>query len=278
MWDRAAVRAAAHPARRSAAGWASWRLSIGLMVLLATYHGLLAIWSSSSAPGCRPRHRRPRALLDRLPAAAREHWPPACGGGCPDSGASCPPSRLFRREAPRTGSGSCRRCDRRAGARALLERLGYRVSAPPTGASQIWGVKRRWAALGTYLFHGAFASCSRSASCSRCSRVAESASARRGRRGVTSGEPGQVVSQISASATAGSLAPRRGRASGSWTSAPSSGRPAALHRAGLRARTVRVGGAETTRINRPLWLGTGATFLSACLDSATRPATKSETR
>jgi hypothetical protein len=130
----------------------STRLSIVLMVVMAQYYLFLAIWSGSSPPHVVQNIARliPFWLLHallltntgvclwkRIPVLKRD--------------VSSSP-RLIERPAeweseipPETSTDA---------AGLLLRGLGYR---PETlGADRVWGLRRRWAALGSYLFHGAF--------------------------------------------------------------------------------------------------------------------------
>lgn len=140
--------------RLAAAGWrsaGSWRLSVGVMVLAAFYHGLLAIWALSAPPqvvgniaALAPFWLLYLLLLAntglclwrRLPTLARQM---AAGPTLEEH----PPD--WRRWTGGLAVGEV------AG---RLRRAGWRVAAPAGG--RLFGVRRRWAALGTYLFHGAF--------------------------------------------------------------------------------------------------------------------------
>jgi hypothetical protein len=151
MWDRLlyGLRARTPDLGR---GLGSWRLSIVLMVLAALYYALLAIWASSSPPHVVQNiaSLAPFSLLYALllvntvvclwsrldvlkhQLSARpslDHTPPD----------------WEHRTGPTAGA--------EAGTRAM-RRLGYRPR--PTADGGWWGVRRRWSALGTYLFHGAF--------------------------------------------------------------------------------------------------------------------------
>jgi hypothetical protein len=150
MWDRAlyTLRGRIPDVGR---GLGSWRLSIVLMVLAGLYYGLLAIWATSSPPhvvqniGSLIPFWALYALLlintvvclwTRLGALKRDVSPgPSLNRAAPEW------------EWP-TGE-----LDLEA-MRERLRRLGYRTRS--TGEGGLWGVRRRFAALGTYLFHGAF--------------------------------------------------------------------------------------------------------------------------
>jgi hypothetical protein len=130
----------------------SWRLSIVLMVLAALYYVLLAIWAGSAPPhmvrniaGLAPFWILYALLLlntgvclwNRLPTLRRDlsrrprwrdrptDWEVVSGPGLDE-----------------------------AGARRMIRGLGYRPTWSEDG--RVGGVRRRWSALGTYLFHGAF--------------------------------------------------------------------------------------------------------------------------
>jgi hypothetical protein len=151
MWDRALFRIRAiGPEIGPLLG--SWKLSVVLMVASGLYYAFLAIWATSSPPhvvqniaGLLPFwlvygllllntfvclwRRIPGLRRDLGPGPAYGKTPPAWSCGWPAD-----PSEQ--------------------GAALALERQGYRVS--PEGTGRLRGVRRRWAALGTYLFHGAF--------------------------------------------------------------------------------------------------------------------------
>jgi len=150
MWDRAlyTLRGRIPDLGR---GLGSWRLSIVLMVLAGLYYGLLAIWATSSPPhvvqniaSLLPFWVLYALLLintvvclwTRLGALRRDLSPgPSLSRLAPDWER---PTQEPNLEAMNT----------------RLRNLGYRTR--PTGDGGLWGVRRRFAALGTYLFHGAF--------------------------------------------------------------------------------------------------------------------------
>ena len=127
----------------------SWKLSIVLMVLAALYYLLLAIWAGSSPPHV------VRNIASLAPFWALYVLLLVNTGTC-----------LWRRLAilkHELASGSNYR-DRppdwtmpagQESAEIALKRAGYRVRPDGVGAVTI-GSRGRWAALGTYLFHGAF--------------------------------------------------------------------------------------------------------------------------
>jgi len=128
----------------------SWRLSIVLMVVAALYYAFLAIWAGSSPPHVVQNIaslvpfwlvyglllvNTGVCLWNRFPTLKRDlSRSPRWGDRPPDWEVD-------------SGVGP----DEAAG---LLRALGYRPSWEQPG--RIGGVRRRWTALGTYLFHGAF--------------------------------------------------------------------------------------------------------------------------
>jgi hypothetical protein len=151
MWDRllfAARRLTVDLGSRLG----SWRLSIVLMVVAALYYGFLAIWATSSPPH-----------VVRSIAALVPFW--LVYGLLLVNTGVCLWNRLptLRRDLslrPRWGERPpdwSVDVDRQVGpedARRLLGGLGYRPAWEDAG--RVGGVRRRWTALGTYLFHGAF--------------------------------------------------------------------------------------------------------------------------
>lgn len=130
----------------------AWQLSVGLMALSALYQVFLAVWARSAPPH-----------VVRNIAALAPYWilytlllvntgvclwrrlgllrqqlgaHPWLAHGAADWQVALPPGVVA------------------GGPRALLARLGYRARTLEDGSA--WGVRRRFAALGTYLFHGAF--------------------------------------------------------------------------------------------------------------------------
>jgi len=151
MWDRSlfAVRRFGLDVGRRLG---SWRLSIVLMILAGTYYAFLAIWAGSSPPHM---VRNIAVLLpfwivyllmlvniavclwQRLPLLRR------------DIGRE---PRLIERPAdwtietePDVGPEA---------AREILRRNGYGVTR--LDPDRVTGLRQRWSALGTFLFHGAF--------------------------------------------------------------------------------------------------------------------------
>jgi cytochrome c biogenesis protein ResB len=130
----------------------SWRLSIVLMVVAALYYGLLAIWATSSPPH-----------VVRNIASLVPFW--LVYGLLLVNTGVCLWNRLptLRKDLSRRPRWSERSPDwiveARDGldpeeVRGLLRRFGYRPAWEEPG--RVGGVRKRWAALGTYLFHGAF--------------------------------------------------------------------------------------------------------------------------
>jgi hypothetical protein len=142
--------------RRAVPEFGQWlgstRLSVVLMIVAAQYYLFLAIWSASSPPhvvqniaGLIPFWlvyglmliNTGVCLWNRFPVLRRDL-------------AAAP--RLTERPAdweldtPPVTSAD--------GAHTLLRRLGFRTGI--RNVDHVWGLRRRWTALGTYLFHGAF--------------------------------------------------------------------------------------------------------------------------
>jgi len=130
----------------------SRKLSIVLMVVAAFYYGLLAVWAALSPPDV---VRRIASLIPfwlvyalllintgvclwrRLPALRRDlRGEPAA--------VKTPPSAQITTDA---------NVDHH-NAKEILKDLGFRN----TGEFEdgVWGMRRRWASLGTFLFHGSF--------------------------------------------------------------------------------------------------------------------------
>jgi hypothetical protein len=151
MWDRA-LYAVRRLTVDLGGRLGSWRLSIVLMIVAALYYGLLAVWATSSPPhvvgniaGLIPFWLVYAFLLvntgvclwNRLPTLRKDlslgrRW----SGRSPDWVVETP-AGLEPDEA-----------------RALLRGAGYRPAWAESG--RVGGVRKRWTALGTYLFHGAF--------------------------------------------------------------------------------------------------------------------------
>ncbi len=130
----------------------SWRLSIVLMALAALYYGFLAIWATSSPPH----------VVGNI-ASLAPFW--LLYGLLLVNTGTCLWRRLpvLRRQIGRQPMLVERQPDWElpkapvAGEQQAVEtlrRLGYRCLR--TGEGVVGGVRRRWAALGTFLFHGAF--------------------------------------------------------------------------------------------------------------------------
>jgi len=130
----------------------SWRLSVVLMILAGLYYVFLAIWASSSPPHVVENIASmiPFWLLyglmlvntgvclwRRIPALRLDlARPPRWAGREPDWSAE-----------------AADQADPDA-ARKLLKKIGFRPAW--RGPGVVGGYRRRWTALGTFLFHGAF--------------------------------------------------------------------------------------------------------------------------
>lgn len=130
----------------------SWKLSVAAMIVAAMYYGFLAIWAASSPPDVVQRialllpfwlvyflllANTGVCLWRRFPSLRRDlRDEPAAVKTPPAKVVETPPGTTQRE------------------AQALLRRLGY-ASIREIGDG-VWGVRRRWASLGTYLFHGSF--------------------------------------------------------------------------------------------------------------------------
>jgi hypothetical protein len=151
MWDRLLFAV-----RRTIPDLGLWlgstRLSVVLMILTAQYYLFLAIWSGASPPhvvrniaGLIPFWLLYALLLLNTGACLWNRFPVLRR----DLAAS--PRLTERPEDWRISLSSHPGPEE---ARILLRRLGHHpVIAEP---GRVWGYRRRWAALGTYLFHGAF--------------------------------------------------------------------------------------------------------------------------
>ncbi len=130
----------------------SWKLSIVLMVVVAFYYGLLAVWAALSPPDV---VRRIASLIPfwlvyaallintgvclwrRLPALQRElRMEPTA--------IKTPPAARIPTAADLDP----------AHAGDTLRELGFKNTDEVEDG--VWGVRQRWAPLGTFLFHGAF--------------------------------------------------------------------------------------------------------------------------
>jgi hypothetical protein len=228
----------------------STRLSIVLMVVTVQYYLFLAIWAGSSPPhvvqniaGLIPFWLLYALLLintgtclwKRIPVLKRDL-------------ATSP--RLTERQPDWELETRPETTAEEAG--ELLRRVGFRHVA--IDGERAWGIRRRWAALGTYLFHGAFFLLAAGFLLTFLSRQEVKVRVATGEQ--YTGGPDQLLS----------ISPPR---------ALSLGIPAlAFEVANIRpefwsdqllfttleAQIERNGRRSTTRINRPLWIGP-ATFL-----------------
>lgn len=130
----------------------SWKLSVVLMVVAASYYGFLAIWASASPPHVVQRiaslapfwvvytlllANTGVCLWRRLPSLRRDlRVEPAA--------VTTQPARVLETPPGMTPDA----------ARGLMRRLGFRTTR--TQGQGVWGLRQRWAPLGTYLFHGSF--------------------------------------------------------------------------------------------------------------------------
>lgn len=229
----------------------SWRLSIVLMVLAVQYYVFLAIWAGSSPPhvvrniaSMIPFWLVYAALLLntgvclwrripglRLDLARGPRW-----AGRPPDWSVVAPAGVDAN-----------------GARRLLEKLGYRVAWEREGA--VGGYRRRWAALGTYLFHGAFFVLAVGFLLSLLTRQEARAWAAVGEE--FRSQPDQFLSQALPAGFGAGIPDIRFRVDRIF---PEFWRDQFLFTT-LEADLVLPGGKrKTTRINRPLWLSFG-TFL-----------------
>jgi hypothetical protein len=228
----------------------SWKLSTVLMVTAGLYYGFLAIWSTSS-----PAHvvqniarllpfwivyglllvNTGVCLWRRLPALKRQSAPTPTRG-----------------EEPPEWEVSFPAADAEA-ATKTLRRHGFRTVFPLERG--VAGVKRRWAALGTYLFHGAFFLIALGFLLTILTRYEARVWTAVGEEFV--GEAPQFLSQspprvLSLGAPALSFRVEEIR--------PQFWRDQLLFTKLEADLLLAGGGLETTRINRPLWVGP-ATFL-----------------
>jgi len=230
---------------------ASWKLSVVLMTLAALYHAFLAIWGYASPPDV-VRNIASLAVFQIIYALLLVNTGFCLWRRLPSLLQSLAPEPLFvqrpalwqTRVAWPSDPGAVRRA---------LRRLGYRTHTLADG--EIAGVKGRWAALGTLLFHAAFFVLALGFFLSAAMRTEAQLWGAVGEP--VTGAPEQVLSVT---------APR------AWS--------LGLERPAFRVDDIRVafwrdqmlfttleasltlddGGPATTRINRPLWLG-WATFL-----------------
>jgi hypothetical protein len=250
MWDKAgyAVRRSLHVA---SAQLGSWRLSIVLMVLAALYFALLAIWSSASPPhvvrniaGLLPfwivyalmLANTGVCLWRRLPGLVRDTARAPNRAGRPadwtlESPAGIEPAQM----------------------RSILRSGGFRRPVERDGG--LAGVRRRFAALGTYLFHGAFFVLAAGFLLTLGARQDASVWVAVGENFV--GAPDQFRSRSAPRALLAGVPDVRFQVERIF---PEFWRDELLF-TNLEARlTLPDGSTHATRINRPLWLGP-ATFL-----------------
>lgn len=241
--------AAAEPGR-----WlGSWRLSIALMVTAALYSAFLAIWSTSSPPhvvaniaGLLPFWIVYALLLAntgvclwrRLPALRRQL-------------ANRPVLVVKVSEWEVVGGTAFDR----ARALRLLRRKRFRPVLDRE--DRVVGLRRRWAPLGTFLFHGAFFLVAAGFLLSMGARQESTVWVAVGEE--FTGEPGQFLSRAAPRALAlGGPVPPDLRFTVDDIQ-PSFWRDELLFTS-LAADLTLPSGPATTRINRPLWVGP-ATFL-----------------
>lgn len=224
----------------------SWKLSVVLMVVAALYYGFLAIWATSSPPHVVQRiaslapfwvvyllllTNTGVCLWRRFPALRRDlRAEPAA--------VKTPPAQVLPTAAGMTPDQ----------AEAMMRRLGFRTTR--THDRALWGLRRRWASLGTYLFHGSFFLLLAAAALTMALRHDERAVVAVGEEFVGAPEQSRSVSQP---ALIGLRPPPPGFTVESivpefWGDA--------LLFTQLEARLVLAdGGPAVTRINRPLWTG-----------------------
>ena len=130
----------------------SWRLSVVLMVLAALYYGFLAIWATSSPPHV-VANIASLAPFWLLYALLLVNTGVCLWRRLGTLRKQIGKEPLLAAREPEWSVTSTHEPDAE-GVRSLLRRLGYRPSWDRDGA--VGGVRRRWAALGTFLFHGAF--------------------------------------------------------------------------------------------------------------------------
>jgi hypothetical protein len=250
MWDRLLFAV-----RRAAPDLGQWlgstRLSVVLMVVTAQYYLFLAIWSGSSPPhvvqniaGLIPFWLLYALLLTntgvclwrRIPVLKRDvAASPRLTERPADWELETPPETSVKQ------------------AEGLLRRMKFRPAT--VDANRVWGHRRRWAALGTYLFHGAFFLLAAGFLVTFLSR--QEATVRIAAGEEYAGRPDQVLS----------ISPPRILAAGipAVDFKVEKIRPEfwgeQLLFTTLEAEIERDGGKRSlTRINRPLWVGP-ATFL-----------------
>jgi hypothetical protein len=228
----------------------SWRLSIVLMVLAALYYLFLAIWATSSPP-----------QVVRNIASLAPFW--LLYALLLVNTGVCLWRRLgvLRKQIGRAPILAGREAEwslpiegemGEEEAQDLLRRLGYRPFRAPEGG--IGGVRRRWAALGTFLFHGAFFLVA-------LGFLLTLATRQEGRIWVAAGESfeGRPDQFLSVSAPKPLVAGVPARPFRLDEIRPEFWRDQLLFTT-LEADLELAGRKKLTRINRPLWLGWG-TFL-----------------
>ena len=130
----------------------SWRLSIVLMVLVALYYGFLAIWATSSPPHV-VGNIASLAPFWLLYALLLVNTGVCLWRRLGVLGKQIGREPLLAGRTPRWTLSIAGEMDE-AAARRLLRLLGYRPSWSRDSA--VGGIRKRWSALGTFLFHGAF--------------------------------------------------------------------------------------------------------------------------
>ena len=128
----------------------SWKLSIALMILGALFYSLLTIWATSSPPhvvgligGMLPFKLLYAILLANTALCLWRRLPALASGISRSPQLTKGPARW---QAQLTAEGKKEVFD-------MMGRMGYRAREEGEG---LWGVRNRWTAMGTFLFHGAF--------------------------------------------------------------------------------------------------------------------------
>jgi hypothetical protein len=250
MWDRslfALRRLSVDLGRRMG----SWRLSVALMVVAALYYAFLAIWSTSSPP-----HvvltialllpfwfvyallllNTGVCLWQRLPTLPRDIARAPRWRGTPPWW-NCP-------AAPEI--------DENAAVR-ILRRNRFRVTL--RSRDKVLGVSRRWAALGTFLFHGAFFLVALGFLLTLLSRQEAKVWVAAGEE--YTADPGQFLSVSPPRVLSTGVPPLEFRVD---RIAPEFWRDQLLFTELAADLEFPDGSQDTTRINRPLWIGF-STFL-----------------
>jgi len=231
----------------------SWRLSIALMVAAALYEGFLAIWATSSPPHVVANIARLLpfwtvyalilvntgvCLWRRLPALRNQ--------------VAKRPVLVVKVPEWQVPTGAA--CDRER-ARRLMRSRRFRLVLD--AADRLVGVRRRWAALGTFLFHGAFFLVAAGFLLSIATRQASTAWVAVGE--TFTGRADQFLSRAAPRALAFGAPTPPGLRFDVTALRPTFWRDQLLF-TGLEADLDLPSGKATTRINRPLWIGPG-TFL-----------------